>query len=847
MTPHIQNKTKKPMATGSTWRRLLTITFLCFVLFSFAAAQNTEAAVINIIFNDGGAGTNAVEVTEFFSGTPYGICTLDCGVTVPAGINIKVNAIVGSGWQFVDWNGDIVGAANPSTPPFLMPAAATVTANFAKTAYTLTIAGGAGVDTLSPASGTNYVFDDNLQVSATALPGYEFLSWVGPGAGNLENASLATTRIAIPTYGDTDITATFAKTAYTLTIAGGAGVDTLSPASGTNYVFDDNLQVSATALPGYEFSGWSGPGAGNLENATLATTRIAIPTYGDTDITATFAKTTYTLTIAGGAGVDTLSPASGTNYVFDDNLQVSATALPGYEFTGWSGPGAGNLENATLATTRIAIPTYGDTDITATFAKTAYTLTIAGGTGVDTLSPASGTNYVFDDNLQVSATALPGYEFLSWVGPGAGNLENASLATTRIAIPTYGDTDITAVFVKTTYTLTIAGGTGVDTLTPASGTNYGFDDNLQVSATALPGYEFTGWSGPGAGNLENATLATTRIAIPTYGDTDITATFAKTAYTLTIAGGAGVDTLSPASGTNYVFDDNLQVSATALPGYEFTGWSGPGAGNLENATLATTRIAIPTYGDTDITATFAKTAYTLTIAGGAGVDTLSPASGTNYVFDDNLQVSATALPGYEFTGWSGPGAGNLENATLATTRIAIPTYGDTDITATFAKTAYTLTIAGGAGVDTLSPASGTNYVFDDNLQVSATALPGYEFTGWSGPGAGNLENATLATTRIAIPTYGDTDITATFAKTAYTLTIAGGAGVDTLSPASGTNYVFDDNLQVSATALPGYEFTGWSGPGAGNLRTLHWPPRGSPSRPMATRTSPPPLPRRPTR
>ncbi|MDZ7581383.1 MAG: hypothetical protein U5R30_12415 [Deltaproteobacteria bacterium] len=87
-----------------------------------------------------------------------------------------------------------------------------------------------------------------------------------------------------------------------------------------------------------------------VENATLATTRIINPIYADTDITATFAKTTYTLTIAGGAGVDTLLPASGTNYVFDDNLQVSATALPGYEFTGWSGPGAGNLENATLAT-----------------------------------------------------------------------------------------------------------------------------------------------------------------------------------------------------------------------------------------------------------------------------------------------------------------------------------------------------------------------------------------------------------------------------------------------------------------------------------------------------------------
>ncbi len=652
-------------------------------------------------------------------------------------------------------------------------------------------------------------------MSATALPGYEFTGWSGPGAGNLENAALATTRIINPTYGNTDITATFAKTTYTLTIAGGTGVDALSPPSGTSYEFDENLQVSATALPGYEFTGWSGSGAGNLENAALATTRIINPTYGNTDITATFAKTTYTLTIAGGTGVDALSPPSGTTYEFDEHLQVSATALPGYEFTGWSGPGAGNLENAALATTRIINPTYGNTDITATFAKTTYTLTIAGGTGVDALSPPSGTTYEFDEHLQVSATALPGYEFTGWSGPGAGNLENAALATTRIINPTYGNTDITATFAKTTYTLTIAGGTGVDALSPPSGTTYEFDEHLQVSATALPGYEFTGWSGPGAGNLENAALATTRIINPTYGNTDITATFAKTTYTLTIAGGTGVDALSPPSGTSYEFDEHLQVSATALPGYEFTGWSGPGAGNLENAALATTRIINPTYGNTDITATFAKTTYTLTIAGGTGVDALSPPSGTSYEFDEHLQVSATALPGYEFTGWSGPGAGNLENAALATTRIINPTYGNTDITATFAKTTYTLTIAGGTGVDALSPPSGTSYEFDEHLQVSATALPGYEFTGWSGPGAGNLENAALATTRIINPTYGNTDITATFAKTTYTLTYTvNGSG--TVNPVSPKTYVYDDGLGITATPDPGSEFVNWTGD-TGNL------------------------------
>ena len=149
--------------------------------------------------------------------------------------------------------------------------------------------------------------------------------------------------------------------------------------------------MSATALPGTSFGlerAWAATG-----NPALTTTRIINPTYGKTDITATFVKTTYTLTIAGGSGSGCALATQRHDLRIRRAPAGERHGAAGLRVYGLERAWAGNLENAALATTRIINPTYGNTDITATFAKTTYTLTIAGGTGVDALSPPSGTSY----------------------------------------------------------------------------------------------------------------------------------------------------------------------------------------------------------------------------------------------------------------------------------------------------------------------------------------------------------------------------------------------------------------------------------------------------------------------
>jgi hypothetical protein len=153
-------------------------------------------------------------------------------------------------------------------------------------------------------------------------------------------------------------------------------------------------------------------------------------------ITATFKKTNYNLTTS---QVGNGTVTANTTYVYDDGLAVGAFPDAGWEFVNWTGAGAGNLVNSNAASTTIINPTYGDTQITANFQKIIYILTISVATGNGSVSPASGTTYVYDEALVVSATPDSGWEFVDWSGESA-KLQNPTASTTNIINPMDADT-----------------------------------------------------------------------------------------------------------------------------------------------------------------------------------------------------------------------------------------------------------------------------------------------------------------------------------------------------------------------------------------------------------------------
>jgi hypothetical protein len=346
--------------------------------------------------------------------------------------------------------------------------------------------GAAAVDPDQP----EYSYGQVVTLTATADPGWTFSRWSG-GLSGADNP--ATTVIT----GHTAVTATFTQDEYTLTVDRvGDGSVAVDPSPGP-YHYDDVVTLTATADPGWTFSGWSG-GLSGADNP--ATTTIMGPTV----VTATFTQDGYTLTVDRvGHGSVAVDPSLGS-YHYDDVVTLTATADPGWAFSGWSGGLSGPDNPATTTIT-------GPTVVTATFTQDGYTLTVDRvGDGSVAVEPSPGP-YYYGDVVTLTATADSGWTFSGWSG-GLSGADNP--ATTTIT----GHTTVTATFTQDEYTLTVGRvGDGSVAVDPSPGP-YRYGDVVTLTATADPGWTFSGWSG-GLSGVDNP--ATTTVI----GDTTVTATF----------------------------------------------------------------------------------------------------------------------------------------------------------------------------------------------------------------------------------------------------------------------------------------------------------------------------------
>ncbi|UCG68474.1 MAG: hypothetical protein JSV09_11760, partial [Thermoplasmata archaeon] len=112
----------------------------------------------------------------------------------------------------------------------------------------------------------------------------------------------------------------------------------------------------------------------------------------DGETSASVVSIEYILTVnTVGSGSVALVPDQPT-YIYDDEVQLTATADPGWTFTGWSGDltGSVNPDNVTMD---------GDKTVTATFTQDEYILTVnTVGSGSVALVPDQPT-YIYDDEV----------------------------------------------------------------------------------------------------------------------------------------------------------------------------------------------------------------------------------------------------------------------------------------------------------------------------------------------------------------------------------------------------------------------------------------------------------------
>jgi hypothetical protein len=370
--------------------------------------------------------------------------------TYSAGTVVNLVATVASGYEFVNWTGNVgtIANVNAALTTITMNSNYSITANFGAgppIPYNLTISSSAGGSVTTPGEGT-FGYGSGLVVNLVATPasGYRFVNWTG-NVGTIANANAASTTITMNS--DYSITANFAVIPpgqYTLTISSTAGGSVTTPGQGTfTYNAGTIVNLVASPLGGYWFVNWTG-NVGTIANVNAASTTITMNS--NYSIAANFAvipPVQYSLTISSTAGGSVTTPGEGT---FTRNagtvVNLAASAVGGYRFVNWTG-NVGTIANVNSASTTITMN--GNYSITANFEEIPeFELTIYSTAGGSVTTPGEGT-FTYDAGTVVSLAAIPagGYAFINWTG-NVGTIANLNAAYTTITVN--GNYSITANF-----------------------------------------------------------------------------------------------------------------------------------------------------------------------------------------------------------------------------------------------------------------------------------------------------------------------------------------------------------------------------------------------------------------
>ena len=258
---------------------------------------------------------------------------------------------------------------------------------------------------------------------------------------------------------------------------------------------------------------------------------------------------------------------------------------------------------------KINIPATGKYEVTFTYtpspekvsatATPIYSVTVNAGEG----GSATGTGECKNGaSITIEATASENYEFVNWtITTGTGSFDNENAASTTF-YPT-SNTTIQANFRSTlTYSLTVQGGTGIESVT-GDNNNVTLGESYAITATLTDGYKFGGWTADVAANAEiaNASAASTSVVVKN-GSVVLTASAKEYLSTLTTAnayseGDAGL-AIPTATVSEIGVVTTADVKATsACVGYVFANWTLTNCERIDGGAANATSITVKSKGD----------------------------------------------------------------------------------------------------------------------------------------------------------------------------------------------------------------------------------------------------------
>lgn len=454
--------------------------------------------------------------------SPAGIsCRPTCSASFPAGTVVTLTARSQNGFTFFEWSGGICSGTGPCV--VTMNADKTVRADYGVVLpatpdiFSLGVAVvGHGSVTSNPA-GINcgsvctapYNGGGGVVLTPTAENGWTFTGWSGACSGITSPTTWPVPGTCVVTmFANQSVTATFTADSFPLgvTVLGSGSVTSSPPgincgaACSASFPSGTTVTLTPAAGIGSTFTGWSGACSGTGV-CTVAMTAAK-------NVTATFAATSFTLTVTASSGGSITSTPPGINCFtsctasFPTGTTVTLTAVPasGFLFSGWSGACSG--------TGLCVVTMNADKTVSALFVALPpppplpFLGVTVMGNGSVTSSPAGincGATCIanFVSGATVILTAIPanGSAFSGWSGACSG--------AAGCVLTMNDNKTVTATFVPSPSTLVVSVvGRGTVTSSPP-GINCGascsasFPSGTMVTLTPTAGIgsAFTGWSG----------------------------------------------------------------------------------------------------------------------------------------------------------------------------------------------------------------------------------------------------------------------------------------------------------------------------------------------------------------
>ena len=556
------------------------------------------------------------------------------------GTQVTVEVTPADGYYFVNWCGSESSKENPFT--FVMDSDKTMMATIREgeapvVNYSLNLQAANGSVGVTPA-GTEFVSGTPIELIPTAAAGYEFIGWSGDASGTANPLTLVMDA-------NKNITALFEAEditpnpgVYTLDVTSDNG--TIAVSADGPYAQNQIIQVTATPALGYEFAQWSGDVIGVLNPLTVNMN-------SDKNITAvyTYVGQEYQITLGDYAnGTVTLSD-NGPRYDKDSQVTFTATADEGYDFIGWSGDATGD-------TNPLVITMDGDKNITPIFEEE-----VPLPTGPNLLANGEFDNgdAGWTPQFQGSASGtldVPNDGLLS--GANSGRLNIASSGGAQYQVELFHLFNMEA---GKTYEVLFTGSANANTNViaffqrgSAPWTNYappGENVVLTETVTEFGPYYFTPTlSDPQARmNFQLGGTPATEVRFDNVIVREVLDE-APSTYSITVNSTNGTVARSIA-GPDYEPGTSVTLTATAATDYAFTGWSGDYTGT-ENP------LTVQVDSNLNITANYESTApptYALTINSQYG--TVARSIEGPYPSGTAVELTVTANPNWQFTGWTG--------------------------------------------------------------------------------------------------------------------------------------------------------------------------------------------------